>query len=174
MVDTVEIGRVTLRDTLSLDLSVWMNHPDDWDFRPQLSYAGSTLTITCANQGTQLASVDLDDEQDEAPSARPCGRTPGEISSSRDARSPERHPPHYRGREGQKTRHGELEDHPAGPVRVNPQRIFHNGSCRFVRSCLTDKEREARNEHDSNDLLRKCVGSCAPIQVVQLRPSWRI
>ena len=34
MVDTVEIGRVTLRDTLSLDLSVWMNHPDDWDFRP--------------------------------------------------------------------------------------------------------------------------------------------
>ena len=66
MVDTVEIGRVTLRDTLSLDLSVWMNHPDDWDFRPLLSYAGSTLTITCANQGTELATVDLDDEQDEA------------------------------------------------------------------------------------------------------------
>ena len=66
MVDTVDIGRVTLRDTLSLDLSVWMNHPDDWDFRPVLSYAGTTLTITCANQGTTLASVDLDDEQDEA------------------------------------------------------------------------------------------------------------
>ena len=66
MVDTVEIGRVTLRDTLSLDLSVWMNHPDDWDFRPVLSYAGTTLTITCANHGTTLASVDLDDEQDEA------------------------------------------------------------------------------------------------------------
>ena len=66
MVDTVEIGRVTLRDTLSLDLSVWMNHPDDWDFRPVLSYAGTTLTITCANQGTTLASVDLNDEQDAA------------------------------------------------------------------------------------------------------------
>ncbi|DAC47590.1 MAG TPA: hypothetical protein D7H92_04845, partial [Candidatus Poseidoniales archaeon] len=66
MVDTVEIGRVTLRDTLSLDLSVWMHHPDDWDFRPTLSYAGSTLTITCANEGTTLATVDLDDEQDEA------------------------------------------------------------------------------------------------------------
>ena len=33
---------------------------------PCLEYAGSTLTITCANQGTELATVDLDDEQDEA------------------------------------------------------------------------------------------------------------
>ena len=66
--------RTSIRDTLSLDLSVWMNHPDDWDFRPVLSYAGSTLTITCANQGTELATVDLDDEQDEA-LQRPCCRT---------------------------------------------------------------------------------------------------
>jgi len=66
MVDTVEIGRVTLRDNVSLDLSVWMNDPDDWDFRPTLSYAGNTLTIRCANQGSVLATVDLDDEQDEA------------------------------------------------------------------------------------------------------------
>ena len=66
MVDTVEIGRITLRDTLSLDLSVWMHHPDDWDFWTFLSYAGTTLTILCANQGTTLATVELDDEQDEA------------------------------------------------------------------------------------------------------------
>ena len=65
MVDTVEIGRVTLRDTVSLDLSVWMHHPDDWDFRPALSYAGNTLTIRCANKRSTLASVDLDDEMDE-------------------------------------------------------------------------------------------------------------
>ena len=50
--------RATFRDTVSLDLSVWMHHPDDWDFRPTLSYAGNTLTITCANEGTTLASVD--------------------------------------------------------------------------------------------------------------------
>jgi hypothetical protein len=31
-----------------------------------LSYAGTTLTIRCANQGTTLATVELDDEQDEA------------------------------------------------------------------------------------------------------------
>ena len=66
MVDTVDIGRVNIRDTLSLDISVWMHHPDDWDFRPSLSYAGNTLTIACANQGTTLATVELDEEQDEA------------------------------------------------------------------------------------------------------------
>ncbi len=66
MVDSVEIGRVSLRDTLSLDISVWMHHPDDWDFRPTLRYAGNTLTIVCANEGTTLASVELDDEQEEA------------------------------------------------------------------------------------------------------------
>ena len=43
-----------------------MHHPDDWDFRPALRYAGYTLTIRCANEGTTLASVVLDDEQDEA------------------------------------------------------------------------------------------------------------
>ena len=66
MVDTVEISRVNLRDTVSLDLSVWMNHPDDWDFRPSLHYTGHTLSIRCAHQGTVLAVVDFDDEQDEA------------------------------------------------------------------------------------------------------------
>jgi hypothetical protein len=31
MVDSVEISRVNIRDTVSFDLSVWMNHPNDWD-----------------------------------------------------------------------------------------------------------------------------------------------
>ena len=31
MVESVEISRVNIR-TPSLDLSVWMNHPDDMDF----------------------------------------------------------------------------------------------------------------------------------------------
>ena len=66
MVDTEEVGRITVRDTVSLDLSVWMHHPDDWDFRPLLSYAGTTLTITCANKGVVLATAELDEEQDEA------------------------------------------------------------------------------------------------------------
>ena len=43
MVDTVEITRVNIRDTLSLDVAVWMNHPDDWDFRPTLSCVGNDV-----------------------------------------------------------------------------------------------------------------------------------
>ena len=96
MVDTVEIGRVTLRDTVSLDLSVWMHHPDDWDFRPTLSYAGNTLTITCANEGTTLASVDLDDEQDEALQRDRMAELARQVPSARHARAPQRHSPHHR------------------------------------------------------------------------------
>ena len=173
MVDTVEIGRVTLRDTLSLDLSVWMNHPDDWDFRPVLSYAGSTLTITCANQGTELATVDLDDEQDEA------------LQRDRVAELRVKFQVHGM--------HGRLNDiHPiiadgkakklatanwktTQPVQLlNPQRIFDNGSSRFVGSCLMDKERGVKNEHDSNDWSARFASLFAPTQVAPPKPSWPI
>ncbi|MCH1540980.1 MAG: hypothetical protein L7S56_06075 [Candidatus Poseidonia sp.] len=65
MVESVEISRINMRDTLSLDLSVTMAHPDDWDFRPTLSYANNTLQIHCAIHGNELANITLDDEQDE-------------------------------------------------------------------------------------------------------------
>ena len=63
MVQSVEISRVNIRDTLSLDLSVWMNHPDDMDFRPSLSCKDKTITISSISSGEALASVELDDEQ---------------------------------------------------------------------------------------------------------------
>lgn len=66
MVDTVEISRVNIRDSLSVDLSVWMNHPDDWQFQPVLSVSGNTLTLSSKASGDQLASIVLDDEQLEA------------------------------------------------------------------------------------------------------------
>lgn len=66
MVESVEISRVNIRDTLSVDLSVWMNHPDDMDFRPSLSCKGSTFTISSITSGEALASVELDDEQMQA------------------------------------------------------------------------------------------------------------
>jgi hypothetical protein len=44
MVDTVEISRVNIRDSLSLDVSVWMNHPNDMDFRPTLSQSQASPT----------------------------------------------------------------------------------------------------------------------------------
>ena len=66
MVESVEISRVNIRDTLSLDLSVWMNHPDDMDFRPSLSCKDNVFTISSISSGEALASVELDDEQMQA------------------------------------------------------------------------------------------------------------
>ena len=66
MVDTVEISRVNIRDSLSVDVSVWMEHPDDMDFRPSLSISGTTFTISSLSNGAALASIDLDEAQMEA------------------------------------------------------------------------------------------------------------
>ena len=66
MVDTVEISRVNIRDSLSLDVSVWMHHPNDMDFRPSLSVAGNTFKISSISDGSTLATIDLDDDQMEA------------------------------------------------------------------------------------------------------------
>tara|TARA_B100000925_G_scaffold215720_1_gene164956 strand:- start:29 stop:436 length:408 start_codon:yes stop_codon:yes gene_type:complete len=66
MVESVEISRVNIRDTLSLDISVWMNHPDDMDFRPSLSCKDKTFTISSITTGEALASIELDDEQMQA------------------------------------------------------------------------------------------------------------
>ncbi|MCH2648688.1 MAG: hypothetical protein MKZ57_02610 [Candidatus Poseidoniaceae archaeon] len=63
MVDTVEISRVNIRDSLSVDVSVWMNNPDDWDFRPALSCSGNEFQISDKISGNQLASVELSDEE---------------------------------------------------------------------------------------------------------------
>ena len=66
MVDTVEISRVNIRDNLSVDVSVWMNHPDDMDFRPSLSCKEKMFTISSISTGNTLATVELDDEQMQA------------------------------------------------------------------------------------------------------------
>tara|TARA_B110000008_G_C16560377_1_gene399992 strand:- start:94 stop:447 length:354 start_codon:yes stop_codon:yes gene_type:complete len=66
MVDTVEISRINIRDALSLDLSVWMHHPNDMDFRPALSVKGNTITISNLSDGAALASAELDEDQMEA------------------------------------------------------------------------------------------------------------
>ena len=66
MVDTVEISRVNVKDTLVVDISVWMNHPDDWEFRPSLTVSDNQFKISDLSSGKHLASVELSDEQVEA------------------------------------------------------------------------------------------------------------
>ena len=66
MVDSVEIKRVGIRDYLSIDVEVWMNNPDDMDFKPRTHISGSRFAISSATNGKEMASVELDDEQMEA------------------------------------------------------------------------------------------------------------
>ena len=63
MVDSVEIKRVGIKNLLSIDVEVWMNHPDDMDFKPRTSITGSKFTILSASTGKDLASIELDAEQ---------------------------------------------------------------------------------------------------------------
>ncbi len=63
MVDSVEISRVNIRGTVSFDISVWMKHPDDWEFRPSLSVQGQNFIISDINDGSEMASIELNDEQ---------------------------------------------------------------------------------------------------------------
>ena len=63
MVDSVEISKVNIRGTVSFDISVWMKHPDDWEFRPSLSVQGQSFIISDLNDGKEMASIELDDEQ---------------------------------------------------------------------------------------------------------------
>ena len=66
MVDSIEINRVNVRDLLSIDLEVWMNDPDDWDFRPSAHLSGNTFSISSITSGKTMCDVNLDDEQLEA------------------------------------------------------------------------------------------------------------
>jgi len=63
MVEQVEVSRVGIRDGLSLDLTVQMAHPDDWDFRPSLHFQHTTLSILSSTDGSTMAEVTLDQEQ---------------------------------------------------------------------------------------------------------------
>ena len=63
MVDTVDISRVNVKNTLVVDVSVWMNHPDDWEFIPSLSVSDNQFMISDLSTGKELASVELTDEQ---------------------------------------------------------------------------------------------------------------
>ena len=66
MVDSVEIKRVGIRDYLSIDVEVWMNDPDDMDFKPRTHINGNRFSISSATNGKEMASIELDEEQMEA------------------------------------------------------------------------------------------------------------
>ena len=66
MVDSIDIKRVNIRDYLSIDLEVWMNNPDDMDFRPMAHVNGNMFSVSSITTGKEMASIELDDDQLEA------------------------------------------------------------------------------------------------------------
>ncbi|DAC10397.1 MAG TPA: hypothetical protein HA276_01465 [Candidatus Poseidoniaceae archaeon] len=63
MVGEVEVSRVGIRDGLSVDLAVQMEHPGDYDFRPSLHFEHTTLIVRSQTDGSTMAEIPLDQEQ---------------------------------------------------------------------------------------------------------------
>ena len=63
MVRSIEITKASVRDRLVVDVEVWMNDPEDFDFSPRASVDGNSLSI--CNEGDEDArtSIELDNEQ---------------------------------------------------------------------------------------------------------------
>tara|TARA_B100001996_G_scaffold125875_1_gene95399 strand:- start:359 stop:772 length:414 start_codon:yes stop_codon:yes gene_type:complete len=69
MVTSIGIKKVTIKNNVVLDLEVWMDNPDDYNFSPRLSLVDNILSIYADLDGDGvisddeiLASVELDDE----------------------------------------------------------------------------------------------------------------
>ena len=65
MVSSVDIKKVSIRDKVVVDLDVWMDHPDDYDFSPRASLEDNMLSLFVElddNEQEYLASFELDDE----------------------------------------------------------------------------------------------------------------
>ena len=62
MVRSIVVKKASVRDRLIVDVDVFMNQPDDFDFSPRASIEGKSLNIS--NGGNETGdSIDLDDEQ---------------------------------------------------------------------------------------------------------------
>ena len=62
MVRSIEVKKASVRARLIVDVDVFMNDPDDFDFSPRASMDGNSLSIT--NAGADAGgSIELDDEQ---------------------------------------------------------------------------------------------------------------
>ena len=62
MVRSIEVKKASVRNRLIVDVDVFMNHPNDYDFSPRASMEGNSLSVT--NAGDEVGgSIDLDDDQ---------------------------------------------------------------------------------------------------------------
>ena len=57
MVRSIDIKKASVRDRLIIDVDVFMNEPDDFDFSPRASMEGNSLSITTPVQMQEGAST---------------------------------------------------------------------------------------------------------------------
>ena len=65
MVSSIDIKKVSSRDKVVVDLDVWMDDPDDYDFSPRASLVDNILSLFVQlddNEQEVLASFELDDD----------------------------------------------------------------------------------------------------------------
>lgn len=62
MVESMTVNKVQTRANLVVDTEVYMHHPDDFDFSPRFSLTDGVLTISSSTDGSELATVELDDD----------------------------------------------------------------------------------------------------------------
>ncbi len=62
MVSSITINKVQSRDGLVIDTDAMMAGPNDFDFVPRLSLSDGRLTISSGNDGSELASTELEEE----------------------------------------------------------------------------------------------------------------
>jgi hypothetical protein len=62
MVTSINIRKVSSRGKVVIDLDVWMDDPDDFDFSPRIHLSGNSIEMRNAGDDELLASIDLDDD----------------------------------------------------------------------------------------------------------------
>ena len=65
MVTSIDIRKVSSRGKVIIDLDVWMDNPDDYDFSPRVSLVDNILSLSVELESDEyeiLASAELDDE----------------------------------------------------------------------------------------------------------------
>jgi|TARA_B110000438_G_scaffold300694_1_gene353691 hypothetical protein len=65
MVTSIDIRKVSSRGKVVIDLDVWMDNPDDYDFSPRVSLVDNILSLSVVLESDEyevLASAELDDE----------------------------------------------------------------------------------------------------------------
>tara|TARA_B100001750_G_C15503168_1_gene598586 strand:- start:451 stop:798 length:348 start_codon:yes stop_codon:yes gene_type:complete len=66
MVSSMDITKIGVKDKVVIDVKVWMDNPDDYEFQPRVHLDGNMIRITNEGYADEFASVELDDEALEA------------------------------------------------------------------------------------------------------------